>query len=56
MSALKFSEIINLFESIAAMSNCKFVDTGVKELPLIHMYINSNLIVRIGCTNKHTFV
>jgi hypothetical protein len=37
----------------------KIVDTGAKELPLIHMYINSNLIydcVRIGCTKTHTFV
>jgi hypothetical protein len=37
----------------------KIVETGVKELLLIHMYINSNLIydcVRIGCTKTHTFV
>jgi hypothetical protein len=37
----------------------KIVDRGAKELLLIHMYINSNLIydcVRIGCTKTHTFV
>ena len=34
----------------------KIVDRGAKELLLIHMYINSNLIydcVRIGCTKTH---
>ena len=37
----------------------KIVHWGAKELLLIHMYINSNLIydcVRIGCTKTHTFV
>jgi hypothetical protein len=37
----------------------KIVHRGAKELLLIHMYINSNLIydcVRIGCTKTHTFV
>jgi hypothetical protein len=56
---LKFSENINLFESTAAISNGKMADTGAKELHLIHMYMNSDLIfdcVRIGCTNTHTFV
>jgi len=32
---------INLFESTAAIYNGKIVDTGAKELPLIHMYENS---------------
>jgi hypothetical protein len=32
----------------------KIVDSCAKELPLIHMYLTSNLIVRIGCTNTHT--
>jgi hypothetical protein len=35
---------INLFKSTAAIYNGKIVETGAKELPLIHMHMNSNLI------------
>jgi hypothetical protein len=37
----------------------KIIDRGAKELLIIHMYLNSNLIydcVRIGCTKTHTFI
>jgi hypothetical protein len=53
------SENINLFENRAAIYNGKIVDTGAKILPLIHMYINRNLIVDcniIGFKHTHTFV
>jgi hypothetical protein len=33
-----------VFESTAAIYNDKIVDTGPKDLPLIHMYMNSNLM------------
>ena len=33
-----------MLESTAAIYNGKIVDTGAKELPLIHVYMNSNLI------------
>jgi hypothetical protein len=48
-----------VFESTAAIYNGKIVDTGAKELPLIHVYMKSNLIfdcIRIGFKNTHTFV
>ena len=41
-STLYFSENINVFESTAAIYNGKIVDTGAKELPLIHVYMDSN--------------
>ena len=43
----------------AAIYNGKIVDTGAKELPLTHVYMNSNLFfdcIRIGFKNTHTFV
>ena len=48
-----------MFESTAAIYNGKIVDTGAKELPLMHVYMNSNLVcdcIRIGFKNTHTFV
>jgi hypothetical protein len=39
------------------IDNGKIVETGAKELPLIQMYMNSNLIldcVTNGRTNTHT--
>jgi hypothetical protein len=48
-----------LFESTAAIYNGKIVDTGSNVLPLIHMYMNSNLIFDcniIGFKHTHTFV
>ena len=53
------SENINVFESTAAIYKGKIVDTGAKELPLTHMYMNRNLIVDcniIGFKHTHTFV
>jgi hypothetical protein len=43
----------------SAIYNSKIVDTASKELPLIHMYMTSNLIfdcIRIGFKNTDTFV
>ena len=34
-----------MFESTAAIYNGKIVDTGAKELPHIHVYMKSNLIL-----------
>ena len=48
-----------MLESTAAIYSGKIVDTGAKELPLIHVYMNSNLIfdfIRIEFKNTHTFV
>ena len=33
-----------MLESTAAIYSGKIVDTGAKQLPLIHVYMNSNLI------------
>jgi hypothetical protein len=41
-SILYFSENINVFERTAAIYNGKIVDTGAKDLPLIHVYMDSN--------------
>jgi hypothetical protein len=48
-----------VFESTAAIYNGKIVDRGANELPLIHVYMKSNLMFdcnRIGFKNTHTFV
>jgi hypothetical protein len=48
-----------VFESTAAIYNGKIVDTSAKELPLTHLYMNSNIIfdcIGIGFTNTHIFV
>ena len=48
-----------MLESTAAIYNGKIVDTGAKELPLIHVYMNSNLIfdcIRFQFKETHTFV
>jgi hypothetical protein len=37
-------EYTSVLESTVAIYNGKIVDTGAKELPLIHVYMNSNLI------------
>jgi hypothetical protein len=37
----------------AAISNGKIVHTGAKELPLKHIYMNSNLI--FDCNDEHNF-
>jgi hypothetical protein len=58
-STLQFFENINVLESTAAIYNGKIVDTGAKELPLIHVYMNSNLIfdcIIIQFKETQTFV
>ena len=48
-----------MLESTAAIYNGKIVDTGAKELPLIHVYMNSNLIfdcIIIQFKETQTFV
>jgi hypothetical protein len=45
-----------MFESTAAIYNGKIVDTGAKVLPLIHMYMNSNIILivlELGSKTRH---
>jgi hypothetical protein len=51
-STLKFSDNINLLKSTAAIYNGKIVETGAKELPLIHIHMNSNLIFDCGVLNE----
>ena len=48
-----------MFECTSAIYNGKIVDTSAKELPLTHLYMNSNLLFdcnRIGLKNTQTFV
>jgi hypothetical protein len=54
-----FLRILTCLKCTAAIYNGKIVDTGVKVLPLIYMYVNYNSIFdynNIGLLNTHTFV